>query len=128
MALKATVLEEGKAAGDACEVLAVDAARVAAVRARMRPEATFHALAETFRALADPTRSQILYALSHEELCVCDLSTLLGLSQSATSHQLRILRNMRLVKYRKEGRMVYYALDDQHIRTLIDVTLEHVEE
>jgi DNA-binding transcriptional ArsR family regulator len=85
-------------------------------------------LAETFKALGDTTRIKILYALSIEELCVCDLTSLLSASQSAVSHQLRILRNMRLVKYRKQGRSVYYSLDDNHIKTLFAEGLKHVEE
>lgn len=113
---------------DVCEVSFVDEARVASVRAKMKPADVFQALAETFKVLGDPTRTRILYALAQEELCVCDLSHLLGLSQSATSHQLRILRNMRLVKYRKEGRTVYYSLDDHHIETLFAEGLKHVEE
>ncbi len=83
-------------------------------------------LASTFAALADPTRVRLISALLGEELCVYDLATLLGMSQSATSHQLRILRNLNLVRTRKEGRIVYYALDDDHIRELFQRSLEHV--
>ncbi len=85
-------------------------------------------LAETFRALGDPMRVRILDALSRAELCVCDLARLVGLSESATSHQLRLLRSLRLVRTRRAGRMVYYALDDDHIRKLFAYGLEHVEE
>jgi ArsR family transcriptional regulator, lead/cadmium/zinc/bismuth-responsive transcriptional repressor len=85
-------------------------------------------LAETFRALGDPTRVRILDALSHDELCVCDVATLVGASESAVSHQLRLLRSLRLVRSRRDGRMVFYALDDQHIRTLFQQGLRHVEE
>ncbi|MBP7572245.1 MAG: helix-turn-helix transcriptional regulator [Acidobacteria bacterium] len=85
-------------------------------------------LAETFRVLGDPTRVRILDALSHAELCVCDVAMLLGLSQSAVSHQLRILRGLRLVRSRREGRMVFYALDDHHITGLFREGLRHVEE
>jgi ArsR family transcriptional regulator len=85
-------------------------------------------LAETFRALGDATRVKILDALSHEELCVCDLAALVGLSQSAISHQLRVLRTLRLVRPRREGRMVYYSLDDDHIISLFREGLRHVEE
>jgi DNA-binding transcriptional ArsR family regulator len=85
-------------------------------------------LAETFRALGDPTRVRVLDALSRAELCVCDLATLLGLSESATSHQLRLLRSLRLVRTRRAGRMVFYALDDDHITRLFAQGLEHVEE
>jgi len=83
-------------------------------------------LASAFAALADPTRVRIISALSNVELCVCDLAALLGMSQSATSHQLRILRNLSLVRTRKDGRIVYYTLDDDHIRELFQRGLEHV--
>lgn len=84
-------------------------------------------LAATFKALADPTRVRIVSILAQTELCVCDLAATLGMTQSAISHQLRLMREMRLVKSRKEGRMVYYALDDEHIRDLFQRGLEHIE-
>jgi ArsR family transcriptional regulator len=84
-------------------------------------------LAELFKALADPSRVRIISALTHTELCVHDLAAALDMSQSAVSHQLRSLREMRLVRYRKEGRHVYYQLDDEHIRDLFRRGLEHVE-
>lgn len=83
-------------------------------------------LAQIFSALADPTRLRLISALSGRELCVCDLAVVLGMSQSAVSHQLRLLRNLNLVKYRKEGRVVYYALDDAHIQELYERGLEHI--
>ncbi len=82
-------------------------------------------LAETFQALSDPTRLKLISALMDTELCVCDLAAVSSMSQSAVSHQLRLLRNLRLVKYRKEGRIVYYSLDDDHIRDLFKRGLEH---
>ena len=85
-------------------------------------------LTETFRALGDPTRVRILDALSHGELCVCDLAALVRMSESAVSHQLRLLRTLRLVRPRREGRMVFYALDDRHIMTLFRMALRHVQE
>jgi ArsR family transcriptional regulator len=85
-------------------------------------------LAETFRVLGDQTRVRILDALSRSELCVCDIARLVGLSESAISHQLRLLRGMRLVRPRRAGRMVYYSLDDQHIVRLFEQGLEHVQE
>lgn len=105
----------------------VDAERVAAVRCQMVPHSVFVALAETFQAMGDPTRVKLLFALSRAELCVCDLATLLGVSVSAVSHQLRVLRSLRLVRSRREGRRVYYTLDDDHIRTLFLQGLAHVE-
>lgn len=87
---------------------------------------TAERLAQTFSALADPTRLRLISALSGRELCVCDLSVVLGMSQSAVSHQLRLLRNLHLVRFHKEGRVVYYALDDAHIQELYQRGLEHV--
>lgn len=113
---------------DTCEFEFVDAAKVARARRAMRsPEATA-LLAETFKVLGDPTRVRIAFALSREELCVCDLANLLGASQSAVSHSLRTLRQLKLVKYRREGKIAYYALDDDHIRQLLDLGFDHVAE
>jgi ArsR family transcriptional regulator len=86
------------------------------------------ALAETFKVLGDGTRVRILDALSRSELCVCDIAEQLGLSESAVSHQLRVLRGMRVVRARRAGRQVFYALDDQHIVRLFEQGLRHVEE
>lgn len=86
------------------------------------------ALAETFKVLGDVTRVRILDAISRTELCVGDIAELLGLSESAVSHQLRLLRGMRLVRPRRAGQMIFYALDDQHIVRLFDEGLEHVQE
>lgn len=83
-------------------------------------------LSRTFQALSDPTRVRLISALSRSELCVCDLAALLGMSQSAISHQLRSLRDLRLVKSRREGREIFYTLDDDHIRELYDLGLKHV--
>lgn len=84
-------------------------------------------LAQTFQALSDPTRVRLISALYRTELCVCDLAAVLGMTQSAVSHQLRSLRDLRLVKARKEGRTVYYTLQDEHIRDLFERGLEHIE-
>jgi len=92
------------------------------------PARTVEGLAETFRVLGDPTRVRILDALSGGELCVCDIAELVGISESAVSHQLRLLRGMRLVRPRRAGRLVYYAIDDQHIMELLRQALTHVEE
>jgi DNA-binding transcriptional ArsR family regulator len=113
---------------EACDVFHIDPARVAHLRGALIAEPSVAALAETFRVLGDPTRVRVLDALSHGELCVCDLASLLGLSESATSHQLRLLRTLRLVRSRRAGRMVFYALDDRHIVTLFKQGLRHVEE
>ena len=113
---------------DVCEVTAVDPERVQRVQLGLTAESTSERLAETFAALADPARLRIVEALALEELCVCDLSAALGLSQSGTSHHLRTLRNLRLVKHRRAGRLVYYSLDDSHIAGLFVQGLEHVLE
>lgn len=113
---------------DTCAEFRADQARVADARRRLLVPEVAVGLAETFRVLGDVTRVRILDALSTGELCVCDLAALLGLSDSAVSHQLRLLRNLRLVRPRREGRMVYYALDDQHIVGLFEQGLRHVEE
>jgi DNA-binding transcriptional ArsR family regulator len=109
-----------------CEVHALDPERVAATRLQMEPEAVFQELAATFAAMGDPTRVRILYALSLGELCVCDLAAVLGLTVSAVSHQLRLLRSLRIVKFRRAGRQAYYSLDDHHIVTLLGQGLDHL--
>jgi ArsR family transcriptional regulator len=111
-----------------CDVVHLHPARVARLRAALIGTDAVGELAEMFRVLGDPTRVRILDALSHGELCVCDLAALVGLSQSAVSHQLRLLRNLRLVRPRREGRMAYYTLDDRHIITLFRQGLRHVQE
>ena len=113
---------------DLCEVFHLDPAKVSALRTRLLSDASVGALAETFKVLGDITRVRILDALSRSELCVCDIARLLGLSESAVSHQLRLLRGMRLVRPRREGRMMFYVLDDLHIVRLFAQGLEHVEE
>jgi len=123
-----TAAEPPASALESCDVFHIDPARVAHLRGVLIAEPSVEALAETFRVLGDPTRVRMLDALSHGELCVCDLATLLGLSESATSHQLRLLRTLRLVRARRAGRMVFYALDDRHIVTLFKQGLRHVEE
>lgn len=111
-----------------CEVLCVNEEKVKAVKNIMKSDATIVKLSETFKILGDQTRTKIIFALFQEELCVCDITALLSISQSATSHQLRVLRNMDIVKCRKEGRIAYYSLDDDHIKNLFDEGLRHVEE
>lgn len=102
--------------------------KVRAVQRVMKSEDIFENLSETFKALGDHTRVKIIYALAQEELCVYCIAKVLNMSDSAISHQLRILRNIKLVKHRKEGKMVHYSLDDDHIRHLLKDGLEHVEE
>lgn len=109
-----------------CSINLIDEAKVAAVKKAMQPEEVLFRLAETFRVLGDPTRVRILHALSLEELCVCDIARLLGTTKSAVSHQLRLLRSLRVVKYRKDGRMAYYSLDDSHVGNLLHEGINHI--
>ena len=111
-----------------CEVDVIDHAKVARARTAIPAASTVSTLAETFKALGDPTRLQIVTALAQEELCVCDLASLVGVSQSAVSHSLRVLRDLRLVRYRKVGKIAYYTLDDAHIVRLLGEGRRHVEE
>lgn len=85
-------------------------------------------LSECFRIFGDSTRIKILFALFEEELCVGDIAAILNLSQSSVSHQLRILKDNKLVKFRRDGKSIYYALDDDHVRSILKLGMEHVEE
>lgn len=104
----------------------VDPEAVEMLRNHPLDTTTVEQLADIFRALADPTRVRILHALSHAELCVGDLAALLGMTDSAVSHQLRLLRDLRVLRSRRDGKLVYYALDDEHISSLFQQTLEHL--
>ncbi len=117
-----------QAVADACEIEFVNERKVRRVQRAMKSPETISALAETFKLLGDPTRIKIAFALSREELCVCDLANLLGVSPSAVSHSLRALRQMKLVRFRKEGKIAYYKLDDDHIAHLLDEGFGHIEE
>jgi len=111
-----------------CDLFYVDRDRVKMVETKLDDATHIHELAETFKLLGDPTRLNIILALKEAELCVCDLATLLGVTRSAISHQLRLLKNLRLVKYRRQGKIAYYSLLDSHIYDLLEVALEHVRE
>jgi DNA-binding transcriptional ArsR family regulator len=110
---------------DLCEVSCYDPEKIA----RLKPviEGT-RGLALIFKALADDTRVQIALALSKEELCVCDVAALMGVTEATASHHLRLLRNMGLAKYRKQGKLVFYSLDDEHVMGMIRQALEHFRE
>ncbi|MBN2106537.1 MAG: helix-turn-helix transcriptional regulator [Deltaproteobacteria bacterium] len=112
---------------DICQVKCINPGKIARTRRAMASEADCAGLAGIFKVLGDVTRVRMLQALSIQELCVCDLAAALDLNQSAVSHQLRLLRSARLVKYRKDGKVVYYSLDDDHVKTLFDQGLEHVQ-
>lgn len=111
-----------------CDATAIHQEALDAVLRARASDEDFLKLAETFHLLGSGTRLRIAEALSLRELCVCDLAALTGVSQSAVSHQLRLMRDLRLVRHRKEGRMVFYCLDDAHIEVLLITGLAHVRE
>lgn len=111
-----------------CEYMYVHQDVVNKVKQDMPQDETLYDLAELFKVFGDSTRIKILYALFEAELCVCDIAQLLCVSQTAVSHQLRVLKNNKLVKFRKEGKNVFYSLADDHVRRIIDQGIEHVEE
>ncbi len=113
---------------EVCELKHASPEAVRAVRETLIGDRAAAALAATFSVLGDPTRVRLLDALARRELCVCELAELIGSSDSAVSHQLRLLRSLRLVRSRRSGRMIYYTLDDDHIRQLLDQSRRHVEE
>lgn len=113
---------------DHCEETLVHEDAVARLGSRMPEDGKLEDVAELFKMFGDPTRARIICALSMEELCVCDLTALLGMQQSAVSHQLRLLKAVRLVRSRKQGREVYYSLDDQHIQSIFAMAFAHVSE
>ena len=98
------------------------------VREKLPKETTLYNLAELFKVFGDTTRVKILYSLFEQEMCVCDISALLNMTQSAISHQLRVLKQARLVKFRREGKVIYYSLDDNHIKHIFNEGLNHVLE
>ena len=101
---------------------------IAQVTAQLPPEDELLDLAELFKVFGDTTRMKILYVLFTAELCVCDIAALLGISQSAISHQLRIIKQARLIKSRRSGKTVYYSLADDHVKTIVGMAKEHLEE
>ena len=109
-----------------CDVIHEDAVR--RVRAAMPDRDRFYSLANLYKTFADNTRVQILWALSCEEMCVCDLAVLLGMTKSAISHQLKYLRLANLVKYDKQGKIVYYSLSDNHVKDIFEKGFEHIME
>ena len=113
---------------ECCDAACTHDTIIQRVRAEMPDEDTLYDLSELFRIFGDSTRIRILYVLFEAEMCVCDIAALLGMTQSAISHQLRALKNARLVKSRREGKTVFYALADDHVKDIIDRGLEHVKE
>jgi ArsR family transcriptional regulator len=113
---------------DTCQIKHLHREKVKELRKGLLSRDTLQALSETFKVLGDPTRLNIIHLLAKHELCVCDLAALLSATTSLTSHQLRILRNLRIVKVRREGQNAFYSLDDNHIRHLFNEGLIHVRE
>ncbi|MEI7826720.1 MAG: metalloregulator ArsR/SmtB family transcription factor [Euryarchaeota archaeon] len=111
-----------------CSEFCINKEAVDVARSQMLDRQLIIHTTEIFKVLGDPTRIRLLYALAQQELCVCDLSAVLEMTQSAISHQLRVLRSARLVRYRKVGKVVYYALADAHIVQLIQVGVDHARE
>lgn len=111
-----------------CIDKSVDREKVDRIKSGLLSDQATNLLAETFKVLSDPTRVKIVFALLHGELCVCEIVEITGVSQSAISHQLRKLRDLRIVKYRKSSKMVFYSLDDDHIVGLISECANHVAE
>ena len=101
---------------------------LAAVTDDLPPEEMLYELADLFRIFGDSTRIKILFAMLDRELCVSDIADSLSLSQSTVSHQLRVLKNAKLVKFRRDGKSIFYSLDDDHIRTILNMGMEHLEE
>ncbi|NYB53117.1 MAG: winged helix-turn-helix transcriptional regulator [Methanobacteriaceae archaeon] len=113
---------------DFCDIQCINENTVMDVKSEMLQEETFQTISENFKVLSDPTRVKILYALLQKEICVCDLAAVLGMTDSAVSHQLRLLRNKNLVKYRKEGKMAYYSISSPQIVELIKMGSKNVDE
>ncbi|MDR0998224.1 MAG: metalloregulator ArsR/SmtB family transcription factor [Treponema sp.] len=113
---------------DRCDCNVIHEDVVNAVRKKLPREELLLDLADLFKVFGDSTRVKIISALLHSEMCVCDIAALLGMTKSAISHQLRELRQSKLVKYRRDGKVVYYSLDDQHVETLFNQGLTHVSE
>ena len=113
---------------EVCEEVCTHQEILDRVKPEMPDEERLYDLAELFKVFGDTTRIRILYALFESELCVCDIAELLNMSQSAISHQLRVLKQARLVRNRREGKTVYYFLADDHVRTIIGQGMEHIDE
>ena len=111
-----------------CETEEIHEELLHIVEEKMPPEEALYDLSELFKVFGDSTRIRILFVLFEAEVCVCDLAKALNMTQSAVSHQLRILKQNRLVKSRRAGKSVFYSLADEHVRTIIDQGLEHIEE
>ena len=113
---------------EACETVGIHPETISQVSDNMPDQNALSDLADLFKLFGDSTRMRILWALSESEMCVCDLSALLEMKQPAISHQLKNLKQSRIIKSRRDGKVIYYALDDAHIRTLLNMGMEHIRE
>lgn len=111
-----------------CECLHIHTEAIKTVKAHLPPDETLFELSDLFKLFGDTTRIKILYLLFEKELCVCDISVLLNMTQSAISHQLKVLKNSKLVKFRREGKVVFYRLSDNHVKSIIAQGMEHLME
>ena len=125
MAITCTVSLES---GNSCDVRVIHLERVARARNEAISEKDVERLARTYKIMGDPTRLKIILALRGGEMCVCDIAAFIGLSESAVSHQLRRLRDLSLVRSRRDGKVLYYSLDDAHVVDLITTGLSHIKE
>lgn len=128
MASRGTSTAKRTARADSCGVFSTDAERVKTARAAMPSDAMAESIAAAFKAISHPTRVRILRALSGGELCVCEISEVLGLSVSATSHQLSLLKAQRLVQSRSEGKLVHYSLGDRFVLALLEDCARHLDD
>jgi DNA-binding transcriptional ArsR family regulator len=112
---------------DVCEIHCINENSVREVKSQMLQDETFHRISDNFKVLSDPTRVKILYALIQKEICVCDLAAVLKITDSAVSHQLRLLRHQNMVKFRKEGKMAYYSISNDHIIKMIKMASANAE-
>ena len=111
-----------------CDCEVIHDAVVNVVQDRMPEDSELYDLADFFKIFGDSTRAKIMWALEESEMCVCDIAVLLNMTKSAISHQLRVLKQSNLVKYRKEGKIVYYSLADDHVKAIIEMGMEHIRE
>jgi ArsR family transcriptional regulator, lead/cadmium/zinc/bismuth-responsive transcriptional repressor len=123
-----TTVRQQRVDDDLCSIQCIDAHKVTAARKAAQNPGIVQTATDIFRVLGDPTRLRIVNALTRHELCVCDLALIVNASQSTVSHSLRALRQLRLVKYRKEGKIAFYSLDDHHIAALLKTAFEHAAE
>lgn len=113
---------------ECCEVTEVHCDLVEAVREHMPADDILDNIADTFKVFGDKTRIKILYVLHTKELCVCDIAQLLDMNQSAISHQLKVLKQAKLIRSRRDGKQIFYSLDDSHVRTILSMGMEHAKE